>query len=913
MSDLASATLALDGGHGEHLRVVQVAGREALSELYRFEVVALAPVEDGAIDEEALGAAAALTLHLGDETRVIHGIVASVDTDGLRSQGAAQYVQHRFELVPRAWRMTRRRRSRIFQHKRLDEILAVVLAEAGVAASWHSSRRYPRLEYCTQYEETDFAFVSRLLAEHGVFFYFEQLGAPDNALAGLAGAGQQLATGGLEAAASALRGLATRMGGSEVMVMCDHATWYPELGAQPPPGLGAIGAGLALASEQLEGLGEVVDVAQGIAGAIASQLGVSRKLRFRPGRGALQHDDSFVVTQYDVRAELTPDESEYRDYDPSRPNAPLRATKGRRDIEDLTADLLAARSPEEAARMVGERAREEGKERALEALGRVGGVAEEIAEGLEGYKLEHYEHHGRFLFPRHEDAEAEATRILRSARRSAIVGRGTSICPLLTPGRRFTLDEHPLDAHNRELVVTEVRHRVDLGGPGEESVSSPTYINELVCVPSRVTYVPERPRRRVVQACVTATVVGPEDEEIYAEQMARVKVQFHWDREGERDEDSSCWIRAMQSWAGARWGTQFVPRIGSEVVVGFDGGDPDRPIILGSLYNAINPSPFPLPEDRTKSGVRTFSTPRGTGGHELSFEDTSGRERVYLHSQRDLSVHAAHDRDVRVEHDDKTEVGGDHTLSVHGSSRTHVAKTHSVAAETGSTRIERDRSAEVRGHDAVRAGSYALSSEGDAVFRSQGNEVHLVGTRESPRSFQVQVEGDTCMTSKKTLSLSAEEEVIIRCGSSMLRLTPDKLEVFSPSILVQGEGARARLAEGNVRLQGDGELTAVFDKALIKSSSASVALTSEAAMDGSRVLLNSPGQAEDSMEHETPEPTIIELRDDDGNPMAYQRYRIRLEDGSEVSGMLDRDGRAELSLPSGGQIDFPDVGDAEPA
>ncbi|MBK6514938.1 MAG: type VI secretion system tip protein VgrG [Polyangiaceae bacterium] len=149
-----------------------------------------------------------------------------------------------------------------------------------------------------------------------------------------------------------------------------------------------------------------------------------------------------------------------------------------------------------------------------------------------------------------------------------------------------------------------------------------TRTNSNAC-PPRCPIWPKSGERTVIQATLTATVVGPPGEEVHVDGAGRIKVHFHWDRVSP-NADSSCWIRCLQAWGGAGWGAQFIPRVGMEVVVGFDGGDPDRPIVLGCLYNATHPMPFALPRDKTRSGIRTRSVPGTAGSNELSFEDARG-------------------------------------------------------------------------------------------------------------------------------------------------------------------------------------------------------------------------------------------------------------------------------------------------
>src|SRR5205085_10995964 len=173
------------------------------------------------------------------------------------------------------------------------------------------------------------------------------------------------------------------------------------------------------------------------------------------------------------------------------------------------------------------------------------------------------------------------------------------------------------------------------------------------CIPANVTYRPSRttpwPTMRGTQ---TARVVGPRNEEIHTDEYGRVKVQFHWDREGRFDENSSCWIRVSQGMAGGQYGMMFLPRVGQEVVVDFLEGDPDQPIITGRVYNGDHMPPYELPKEKTKSCIKTNSSQGAGGTNEIRFEDLKGSEQLLLHAEKDLHVRAKNDRVASIEHDD---------------------------------------------------------------------------------------------------------------------------------------------------------------------------------------------------------------------------------------------------------------------
>jgi type VI secretion system secreted protein VgrG len=241
---------------------------------------------------------------------------------------------------------------------------------------------------------------------------------------------------------------------------------------------------------------------------------------------------------------------------------------------------------------------------------------------------------------------------------------GASTCRHLVSGHRFTLDRH-FNADG-QYVLTAVQHVATLGlDYRSEGPDRFEYRNTFTCIPFATPYRPLRTTPKpFVQGGQTATVVGPPGEEIFTDKYGRVKVQFHWDREGKRDQNSSCWVRVAQNWAGKRWGIIFIPRIGQEVVVDFLEGDPDQPIITGRVYNADQMPPYQLPKEKTKSTIKSNSSKGGDGFNELRFEDQKGKEQVFVHAERDL--------DERVKHDSREWIGNERHLIVKANQQEEV-------------------------------------------------------------------------------------------------------------------------------------------------------------------------------------------------------------------------------------------------
>ena len=245
----------------------------------------------------------------------------------------------------------------------------------------------------------------------------------------------------------------------------------------------------------------------------------------------------------------------------------------------------------------------------------------------------------------------------------------------LASGGLFKLMGHPRADQNQEYLITGADYRLEESPPESELAATELFSVRLQAIPSAQTYQPPRlTPKPIVQGPQTAIVVGKAGDEIHTDKYGRVKVQFHWDRYGQKDENSSCWIRVSHPWAGQNWGMIAIPRIGQEVIVEFLEGDPDRPIITGRVYNADQMPPYALPANMTQSGIKTRSSKGGGVGNfnEIRFEDKKGAEQLYVHAEKnqdnvvenDASLSVGHDRKKTVDHDETTHVKHDRTETV---------------------------------------------------------------------------------------------------------------------------------------------------------------------------------------------------------------------------------------------------------
>lgn len=296
-------------------------------------------------------------------------------------------------------------------------------------------------------------------------------------------------------------------------------------------------------------------------------------------------------------------------------------------------------------------------------------LLEDNIEGADekGYDRRVYDHTLRRYI---EDDVADRNKDhLEAAQVRGKVGRGAGNATDFTAGKVFELERHIRDDLETKFLITRVVHSGEcpdelLNGASGMGGDQPRYRNSFQCIPLDV---PMRPRQITPKPRVygpeTGIVSGPSGEEIHVDEHGRIKVQFHWEEEATYDDTSSCWIRVRQSWSGPGWGFQFIPRIGQEVIVEFLGGNPDRPMVTGTVYNGDNAYPYSMPDNKTQSGIKTDSV-SGDGSNELRFEDMSGSEEVYIHCQKDFTIATENDKNQTTGHDETLTIGNDRTKEV---------------------------------------------------------------------------------------------------------------------------------------------------------------------------------------------------------------------------------------------------------
>lgn len=547
-------------------------------------------------------------------TRYFNGFVTRFGYLGTRG---LRYGAYRATLSPWLWFLTRTSDCRIFQKKKVPDIIKEIFREQGFTDFKDKlSGSYREWEYCVQYRETDFNFISRLMEQEGMYYYFEH----EN--------------------------------GKNTVVLADgyssHGKFpqYDQIPYFPPD---------VHDHRERDHLSEWLSFKQ-----------------VQPGAYAL-NDFDFKTPRKNLRAVL---------------NQPKSHALADFEMYDYPGDYV------------------------------------EPGDGNNYSKIRLQE-----LLAQHEIAQ----------------GRGNAAG--LAVGYLFSLTQCPREEQNREYLIVSATHRLESdeyesfsGG----AISGKPYLGEIVAVEAKQPYrAPRITPKPVVQGPQTAIVVGPKGEEIYTDQYGRVKCQFHWDRHGSADQDSSCWIRVAQSWAGKKWGSFNLPRIGQEVIVDFLEGDPDQPIITGRVYNGANMPPYGLPDKKMVSTLKSLSTPGGGGFNEIRLDDTKDKEQIFIHGQ--------YNQDVRIENDSLEWIGNDRHLIVKNSQFEQVdSDKHLTVKGSQKEKIGGDKHQQVKGdHNQKVSGALSINvtqdiqeKTGQKYALQAGQEIHLKA------GMKVVIEAGTQLTIK---------------------------------------------------------------------------------------------------------------------------------------------------------------------
>jgi type VI secretion system secreted protein VgrG len=420
-----------------------------------------------------------------------------------------------------------------------------------------------------------------------------------------------------------------------------------------------------------------------------------------------------------------------------------------------------------------------------------------------------YDYPGEFYNRVRGDAIANLRIQAEEARITRVTGSGN--CRSFASGYRFKLTDHLREDMNIDYVLLSVSHVANQGIGGSEDTGGKggTYSNSFTCIPHNV---PLRPSlntpKPIIAGTQTAIVVGPAGEEIYTDQHGRIKVQFHWDREGKNDENSSCWIRVSQLWAGAGWGAMWIPRIGHEVIVEFVEGDPDRPIITGRVYHGNNTPPYPLPDEKTKSTIKSDSSKGGGGSNEIRFEDKKGEEEIYIHGQKDETIVIENDKNQQIGHDETLSVGNDREKSVGNNQNESIGVNKSISVgenhtesigENANINIGENFTTSIGNNLTLTVGKNASESIGEKMDTTIGKEMSIqVGkdsTTQIGENMAVSVGKKLNIQAKDQINIFSDKQIVLKAGSASIALKKNG------DIIIKG-GKVSVKASGDIIMKG---------------------------------------------------------------------------------------------------------------
>lgn len=526
-----------------------------------------------------------------------------------------------------------------------------------------------------------------------------------------------------------------------------------------------------------------------------------------------------------------------------------------------------------------------------------------------------YDYPGKF--PNRDRGDLITKNRMQEAEAGTDVAHGESDARALSAGYWFTFSNHPESGENGKWVTTSVYHEASQRGFASGKEHEHKYSNTFTAIRKGVPFRPPRVTPKpFVQGPQTAIVVGPSGEEIYTDTYGRIKVQFHWDRLGTFNNDSSCWIRVSHSMAGARWGEMSIPRIGQEVVVSFLEGDPDRPLVIGTVYNAANMPPYTLPDEKTKTTFKSQSSIGGNGFNELRFEDKKGSEQIFVHGEKDV--------DLRVKNDRKEWIGRDRHLRVIRDKFQKVDRDEQIVI--GRDRVEkitRDHFLKISGKESIEiTGTRSLKVTGNVTEQFQGNH-----TEEVTGSYLVK---------GNMIVLEAQSGLTLKVGGNFITISSAGIQIKGTMVLINSGGAALSVAPGSLvpvtapvdALEADNAVTGQVSQVTshprfqpnrqIQFLPGQIALGSPAPVEHSEVPPAPPALVQvdapahdpaDEANREKKSWVEIKLVDEDGKPVPGEMYAITLGDQTIASGTLDEKGFARVDHIDPGQvrITFPNL------
>jgi len=657
-----SHAITICSSHDDELLFAHMAATERLGELFTYQLRFLCANVDVDL-RKLLGTPMAVKLEAPDAyTRYFNGIVSAAGQTGFQTIDDVRYAVYEATVVPKPWLLTRQADCRIFSQMTVPDIVQQVLRDVGYAdVKLDLNATYPVRDYCVQYREDSFNFISRLMQQEGIYYYF------------------------------------THTAGAHTMVLADA------LGAH------AVVDGFAT-------------------------------IHYNPSLGRAT-DSAMSIREWTRQRAVQSLQYQLDDYDPLKPKTSLLATESVANGSDY--------------------------------------------HGVSG--LDVYDYPGAHLTPEVARHYAQVRVEARNAPHDLYRGR-TNARGLAT-GALFTLKDFPQTDLNREYLVVGTSMELEESGYASGATGGDPFTCNFEAIKSAQPYRSQSTALKPhIVGLQTAVVSGQTDEDIVVDQYGRVQVTFHWSRaEGEQqDAPVSCWVRVASPWAGKAWGAVSIPRVGQEVVVSFLEGDPDRPLIIGSVYNAVNTVPYALPDNKTQSGIKSRSLlGQAADYNELRFEDKKGSEDWFLHAQKDMHEEVENDHTVTIDHDEIITIKNDQTAEV-----------------------KHDRKHTVGNDDKLDVKQDGTTSIGQNFKLTAGQQIELITGAASitmKSSGDIEIKGvNIKITGSVSVKVEGQVSVGVKAGASMDVGAGAELKLHSDAMLEVAGSAMTTVKGSMLTLKGDG-------------------------------------------------------------------------------------------------------------
>ena len=666
----------------------QLSGVEGISELFSYTVGLLATTDTNIEPKSIVGQKVTIGIAVNDTgtQRYINGHVASFEMCG----GDDEFNNYRAVIVPSVWALTLNKNTRVFQNQTVTDVVKAVLGAYKISPAVDTSATYTPMEYCTQYRETDFDFISRLLEQHGILYYFKHT---EN----------------------------------------DHTFTLQDTSSK------------------------------------LSDCAIQNSFRYAPQPGDSEGFYDFVIQKFSSKSTMVTGKHSIWDYSfiryrtvpDSSTSAASKGPLGTNSNENYDyADSAAAYLKKDSSD------------------GKIGDLATQ------------------FLNIRRDSSDAETS-----------IAEGESNAIPMQPGYSFEMTENPQRSLNAKYLLTHVSIDAEqLPSYRTQPQQAPRPFSALfTAIPFSIPYRPPiRTPKPVVHGMHTGLVVVPQGEDSYMDKHGRVCVQFWWDRLRKANTPDNTLLRVAQQWAGSGWGTYFWPRVNDEVLIDFIEGDPDQPIVVGSVYNGVNMPKYDPAKQYTLSGILTRSSKEGgaANANELRFEDLKGKEQVYMNAERDYDLHVEHDWHTLVGNEQHTKITSNQFEEVDGDSHLLIKgkQLHEIDGEADLNikgnqiiKVGGDRSHNLAGNLKEKIGSNSNISVGQNLNEKVGMNYSLqVGENQYNKAGMLYV-----VDSGQEVHIKGGMDVVIEAGMNVclqgaggfISIGPEGVAIQGTLVMINSGGA----------------------------------------------------------------------------------------------------------------------------